>query len=70
MGENEFPRAPKSRFLIRDANGRLCWCVFRSEEEIAAIKEKWKCRQERYQLNKAICISSDQTFNESAERKI
>lgn len=70
MGEFEFPKVPKNRFLIRDANGRLCWCVFRSEEEIAAIKEKWKCRQERLRLKRSIYISSDQTFNESAERKI
>jgi len=70
MKKTEFSKVPKNRFLIRDAHGRMRWCVFRSEEEIAAIKEKWKCRQEKYQLNKAIYISSDQTFNECPERKI
>jgi len=70
MENFEFPKISKNRFLIRDTQGRIRWCVFRSEEDIAAIKEKWKCRQDRYQLNKAIYSSSDQTVNESAERKI
>ncbi len=67
MENLKLTRGPTSRFLIRDAHGRLRWCVFRSEEEIAIIKEKWKCRQERYRLKKAICILPEQPSN---ERKI
>lgn len=48
---------PPNRFLMRDPKGRVRWCVFRSEDQIAAIHEKWRCRQQQRRLKNAVCVS-------------
>lgn len=48
---------PPNSFLMRDPKGRVRWCVFRSEDQIAAIHEKWRCRQQQRRLKNAVCVS-------------